>query len=96
MDTALTEHDHDNRIADLQKGDTQINWLELARFAAAGKGQADLGRGVNRLATLAAAVHRGAVRTTTSTVSPEREEAIPGCGVQGRTHQAQPITEDGR
>ena len=38
--------------------DTQINWLELARLAAAGEGSDDLGRGIRRLATLAAAVHR--------------------------------------
>ena len=37
---------------------SQINWLELARFAAEGEGHADLSRGVQRLATLAAAVHR--------------------------------------
>ncbi len=40
---------------------TQINWLELARFAAAGEGHEDLGRGILRLATLAAAAHREAV-----------------------------------
>ena len=38
--------------------DCQINWLEMARFAAEGEGHRDLQRGVRRLATLAAAAHR--------------------------------------
>ncbi|MEM7625088.1 MAG: hypothetical protein AAF333_05615 [Planctomycetota bacterium] len=43
--------------------DTQINWLELARLAAQGEGHDELGRGIRRLATLAAAVHRQRVAT---------------------------------
>lgn len=89
MDPALPDDHADNWI-----NDTQINWLELARFAAAGEGHADLGRGVNRLAALAAAVHRGTARFQLSTVSQETEKGPQG--VHGRTHQAQPITEDGR
>lgn len=81
--------------------DTQINWLELARFAAAGQGHADLGRGVQRLATLAAAVHRHTVADTPSTVRMEKDTQW----VQGRTPQAASafgnasgiaITEDAR
>ena len=41
--------------------DCQINWLEMARFAAEGEGHRDLTRGIRRLATLAAAAHRFAV-----------------------------------
>ncbi|MEM1108318.1 MAG: hypothetical protein AAGH99_06475 [Planctomycetota bacterium] len=74
--------------------DTQINWLELARFAAAGQGHEDLGRGVQRLATLAAAVHRGAVVNQLSINRVEKDTQW----VQGRTPQARnaPVTEDAR
>ena len=38
--------------------ESQINWLEMARFAADGQGYDDLGSGILHLAHLAAAVHR--------------------------------------
>ena len=66
--------------------DTQINWLELARFAAAGQGHADLGRGLQRLATLAAAVHRGTAFTESLTAGTEKDTPR----VHGRTPQANP------
>lgn len=74
--------------------DTQINWLELARFAAEGQGHADLGRGVRRLATLAAAVHRQRVAQTLASAG----AATPASGtVHGRAAgenlQARPGTE---
>jgi hypothetical protein len=68
---------------------TQINWLELARFAAAGEGHGDLERGVRRLATLAAAVHRGSLGAEL--------DSRPGeirCRVYGRTPQAAPVGKD--
>ncbi|MEM9417943.1 MAG: hypothetical protein AAGA25_02665 [Planctomycetota bacterium] len=72
-------------------GDTQINWLELARFAADGQGHSDLGRGIQRLATLAAAVHRQTVAQHPSTVRMEKDTQW----VQGRTPQAdRSVTED--
>jgi len=87
--------------------DTQINWLELARFAAVGQGHQDLGRGVQRLATLAAAVHRRVAAQPTAIVKTETEKDTPR--VHGRTPQAAPapgmgnldgngiaITEDAR
>lgn len=73
--------------------DTQINWLELARFAAAGQGHEDLGRGVQRLATLAAAVHRGGVAESLAKVRMEMEKDTPR--VHGRTPQAASATAPG-
>jgi hypothetical protein len=77
--------------------DTQINWLELARLAAQGSASADepadLVAGVQRLATLAAATHRGTL-TRLLSVS---EAATPLPRVHGRTPQAHtPGTEAGR
>ncbi|MEM8738206.1 MAG: hypothetical protein AAGG38_06975 [Planctomycetota bacterium] len=79
--------------------DCQINWLELARFAAAGQGHTDLARGVRRLATLAAAVHRGQL-CSGPTPRPEPAHLAPP-RVHGRTPQATPpraahVTEDAR
>ncbi|MEM6458548.1 MAG: hypothetical protein AAF710_04065 [Planctomycetota bacterium] len=73
--------------------DTQVNWLELARLAAAGEGHADLGRGVRRLATLAAAVQRAAAGDTNplSTDGTRDDSAV---GAHGRAPQAQPPGTD--
>ncbi|MEO0515078.1 MAG: hypothetical protein AAF086_07270 [Planctomycetota bacterium] len=73
--------------------DTQINWLELARFAAAGQGHDDVGHGVQRLATLAAAVHRGVVAESLAKVRMETEKDTPR--VHGRTPQAVPAPGNG-
>lgn len=75
--------------------DTQINWLELARLAAQGEGHDDLGRGVRRLATLAAAVHRQHVAA--SSIEDIANTQYSG-RVQGRTRgetqqDCQPGTE---
>ncbi|MEO1236308.1 MAG: hypothetical protein AAFX76_05915 [Planctomycetota bacterium] len=77
-----------------QNADTQLNWLELARLAAAGEGHADLARGVRRLAVLAAAVHRGRAASThpTNVICTAEEKEVQR--VHGRTPQAQP-TKDG-
>ncbi len=69
--------DHRASLADAPPADeamnSQINWLELARFAAEGEGHGDLNRGIQRLATLAAAVHRHEF----AVVAPERPAADP-------------------
>lgn len=71
--------------------DTQINWLELARFAAVGQGHQDLGRGVQRLATLAAALHRHTVGHPFSTIKTEKDTQW----VHGRTPQASLVAGNG-
>ena len=85
------EPDLSQALHNTTTGNTQINWLELARFAADGQGHSDLGRGIKRLATLAAAVHRQTVAQPSSTVRTEKDTQR----VQGRTPQADPsVTED--
>lgn len=79
--------------------DSQINWLELARFAAVGQGHQDLSRGVQRLATLAAAVHRRVAADPRPTNTTETQKDTQW--VHGRTPQTAPgngiaITEDAR
>ncbi|MEM9881828.1 MAG: hypothetical protein AAF800_02785 [Planctomycetota bacterium] len=73
--------------------DTQVNWLELARLAAAGEGHADLGRGVRRLATLAAAIHRAAAGPTNplSTDGTRDDSAV---AAHGRAPQVKPPGTD--
>lgn len=73
------------------RGDSQINWLELARFAAEGQGHSDLGRGVRRLATLAAAVHR---QHSASVIGAQVAELISEGGMERdfRAHGRAPQT----
>lgn len=70
---------------------SQINWLELARFAAEGQGHQDLGRGVRRLATLAASVHR---QHAASVIGAQAADLVTEGGMErdGRVHGRAPQT----
>jgi len=73
---------------------SQINWLEMARLAAQGQGHQDLGRGIHRLATLAAAVHR---HTSASVIGAQAAGLLTAGGIEKeqRAHGWAPQTDAG-